>query len=168
LILTINRSQPAAASGRTARCKLLASRYAWHFDSKPAELCMEHTHYSGGCVCGSIRYEALGPAENAHTCSCKTCQRHTGSPTVVWVEFAQERVKWVGAGGAPSVFRTSDYSSRAFCPTCGSSIGAIDDEPTIALLIGGFDDTNGAELAPLYHSFEDIRPRWWCLTPLTP
>ncbi|WP_278937987.1 GFA family protein [Pseudomonas helleri] len=129
---------------------------------------MEHTHYSGGCVCGSIRYEALGPAENAHTCSCKTCQRHTGSPTVVWVEFAQERVKWVGAGGAPSVFRTSDYSSRAFCPTCGSSIGAIDDEPTIALLIGGFDDNNGAELAPLYHSFEDIRPRWRCLTPLTP
>ena len=44
------------------------------------------------------------------------------------------------AGGAPAVYRSSDYSSRAFCPHCGSSLGAIDDAPTVALLIGAFDE----------------------------
>ncbi|MCH4876490.1 GFA family protein [Pseudomonas sp. TMW22090] len=122
---------------------------------------MEKTTYSGGCVCGWVRYEALGPAEKPHTCSCKTCQQHTGSLTAVWVEFARDRVKWIGAGGAPSAFRSSDYSSRAFCPKCGSSIGAIDDEPTIALLVGGFDDNDLEALLPLYHSYEDRKPRWW-------
>ena len=29
----------------------------------------------------------------------------------------------VGAAGKPATWRSSDYSSRAFCPTCGSSPG---------------------------------------------
>lgn len=122
---------------------------------------MEQATHRGGCVCGWVRYEALGPAQNPHTCSCRTCQQHTGALTAMWVEFARERVKWVGSGGAPSVFRSSDYSSRAFCAKCGSSIGAIDDEPTVALLVGGFDNPAPEALSPLYHAFEDRKPRWW-------
>lgn len=122
---------------------------------------MNETVYSGGCLCGRVRYEATGPADKPHTCSCKMCQRHTGSLTAAWVEFPRERVKWTGSGGAPSTFRSSDYSSRAFCPSCGSSIGAIDDDPTIALLLGTFDEADNAALAPAYHSYEDARPKWW-------
>ena len=117
--------------------------------------------YKGGCLCGSIRYEAQGPAGNPHTCSCRFCQQHTGAITAHWVEFPRENVSWTGAGGEPKTFRSSDYSSRAFCARCGSSIGAIDDEPVIALLIGGFDDINDPALAPNAHSFEDNRPMWW-------
>ena len=117
--------------------------------------------YKGGCLCGSIRYEALGPAGNPHTCSCRLCQQHTGALTALWVEFPRDSVQWTGPGGAPSTFRSSDYSKRAFCATCGSSIGAIDDDPTIALLVGGFDDRGDDTLAPASHSFEDGRPDWW-------
>ena len=65
------------------------------------------------------------------------------------------------AGGAPAVYRSSDYSSRAFCPHCGSSLGAIDDAPTVALLIGAFDEHRDPALRPDGHSFEDGRPSWW-------
>jgi hypothetical protein len=34
---------------------------------------------------------------------------------------------------------------------CGSSIGAIDDQPTVALLLGAFDSTNSKELAATSH-----------------
>jgi hypothetical protein len=122
---------------------------------------VEKMVYHGGCLCGVIRYEATGPAEKPHSCSCKMCQRHTGALTALWVEFPKQRVTWTGKGGEPKTFRSSDYSSRAFCATCGSSIGAIDDEPVIALLVGGFDDNGAAVLAPDYHSFEDVRPEWW-------
>jgi hypothetical protein len=117
--------------------------------------------YKGGCLCGSIRYEALGPAGNPHACSCRFCQQHTGALTALWVEFPSDKVKWTGLGGQPSTFRSSDYSSRAFCATCGSSLGAIDDDPTIALLIGCFDDTSDQALTPTSHSFEDGKPDWW-------
>jgi len=66
-----------------------------------------------------------------------------------------------GPGGAPSLFRSSDYSSRAFCPACGSSIGAVDDDPVMALLLGCFDKPLSAELMPTSHSYRDGRPGWW-------
>lgn len=121
---------------------------------------MTETIYTGGCLCGSIRFEAVGPAAKPHACSCKFCQRHTGALTASWVEFPRERVKWLGPGVAPATWRSSDYSSRAFCAKCGSSLGAIDDDPMVALLIGTFDDSHAPELEPEYHSFEGGKPAW--------
>lgn len=89
------------------------------------------------------------------------CQRHTGALTTVWVEFPRSSVNWSGPGGAPTVYRSSDFSSRAFCPACGSTIGAIDDNPVVALLIGVFDKPTTRELMPTYHSYRTGRPRWW-------
>ncbi|MGL4490658.1 MAG: GFA family protein [Rhizobiaceae bacterium] len=117
--------------------------------------------WKGGCLCGNITFEATGTPGKPHTCSCKMCQRHTGSLTASWVEFPKEDLAWTGPGGAPATFRSSDNSSRAFCPKCGSSIGAIDDAPVVALLIGAFDKTASKELMPTYHSYRGGRPKWW-------
>jgi hypothetical protein len=119
--------------------------------------------YKGGCLCGAIRFEALGPAEKPHTCSCRFCQQHTGALTALWVEFSRENVRWTGTGGNPQTFRSSNVSSRAFCAICGSSIGAIDDDPVIALLVGGFDRNDDASLVPTSDAFEDGKPQWWCI-----
>jgi hypothetical protein len=117
--------------------------------------------YLGGCLCGHIRFEALGPAEKPHTCSCKMCQRHSGALTTTWVEFPKSSVQWVGPGGAPSTYRSSDYSSRSFCPKCGSTLGAIDDNPVVAMVLGVFDTANRKELRPIHHSYKGGRPKWW-------
>ncbi|EQM67700.1 GFA family protein [Pseudomonas solani] len=117
--------------------------------------------HQGGCLCGQVRFEVQGPLENPHTCSCQFCQRHSGALTVAWVEVPRERLRWTGPAGAPATYRSSDYSSRAFCAHCGSSLGAIDDEPTIALLVGSLDHKDSPALMPTYESFEDGRPAWW-------
>ena len=115
---------------------------------------------SGGCLCGAIRFTAQRPTP-AHTCSCAICQKHTGGQTLTWVEFAAEDVRWTGEGGAPATYRSSEASCRAFCPRCGSSLGAIDDEPRIALLTGVIDQPGAADLQPVSHSFTDGKPDWW-------
>lgn len=117
--------------------------------------------YEGGCLCGNIRFVATGPALKPHTCSCRQCQRHSGALTQMWVEFSQDQVEWTGPGGEPSKWRSSEWSSRAFCPVCGSTIGAIDDKPTLAIAVGTFDSPNRQELAPLFHSHVSKRPKWW-------
>jgi hypothetical protein len=117
--------------------------------------------YQGGCLCGHIRFEAEGPAGWPHTCSCKLCQRHSGALTLAWVEFPKERVKWIGKGGAPATWRSSEKSSRAFCKQCGGTIGALDDAPVVALVLGAFDAPNRKELAPVGHSYTSARPKWW-------
>jgi hypothetical protein len=117
--------------------------------------------YLGGCLCGHIKFEATGPALKPHSCSCRMCQRHSGALTTCWVEFPASSVNWIGAGRMPAVFRSSDYSSRAFCPKCGSSLGAIDDAPVVALLLGAFDSPNRKEFMPLSESYKSGRPKWW-------
>lgn len=117
--------------------------------------------FEGGCLCGAIRFIAEGPADWPHTCSCRMCQRHSGALTLAWVEFPAEAVSWTGPGGAPATWRSSEKSSRAFCPTCGSTIGAIDDAPVIALVLGIFDKPGAATLRPTAHSNISKRPKWW-------
>ena len=109
--------------------------------------------YKGGCLCGNIRFEAEGPPLKPHTCSCKMCQLH-------WVELQADKLRWTGPGGKPSIWRSSDYSSRSFCPACGSTLGAIDDKPAVALVLGSFDSANRQELAPDFHSYAGQRPKW--------
>ncbi|MEC5319358.1 GFA family protein [Brenneria populi subsp. brevivirga] len=118
------------------------------------------TELSGGCLCGHIRFTAVNPVA-PHCCSCDICQKHTGSQTVVWLEFSSTDVRWTGEGGRPSTYRSSDASSRAFCPRCGGSLGAIDDAPSIALLTGVFDRHEIQTLIPEFHAFEDMKPEWW-------
>ena len=115
----------------------------------------------GGCLCGNIRFRAEGVPGFPHTCSCRMCQRHTGALTAAWVEYPREAVTWTGPGGAPATWRSSERSSRAFCPVCGSSLGAIDDAPVVALLTGAFDKPHLLPLKPHSHSYKASRPKWW-------
>ncbi|MEO1109021.1 MAG: GFA family protein [Pseudomonadota bacterium] len=91
--------------------------------------------YTSGCLCRNIRFEALGPALNPHTCSCRMCHQPTGALTAVWVEFPRGSVARTGRGEAANTYRSSDYSSRAFCPECGSIFGAIDAKAQAALTV---------------------------------
>ncbi len=115
----------------------------------------------GGCLCGNIRFLTKGQPGFPHTCSCRMCQRHTGSLTATWVEYPRDAVRWTGPGGRPATFRSSAKSSRAFCPLCGSSLGALDDAPVVALLTGAFDKPHLAVLKPQSHSYRASRPGWW-------
>jgi hypothetical protein len=115
--------------------------------------------YKGGCLCGAVRFEAAAPALKPHTCSCKMCQRHSGALTTVWVEFPAPAVTWTQ--DPPATYRASEFSSRAFCVKCGSTMGAIDDAPTIGLAVGVFDQQSRTELKPIAHSYKAKRPNWW-------
>lgn len=122
---------------------------------------MSAKKYEGGCLCGRIRFVAKGEADFPHTCSCNMCQRHSGALTICWVEFPKDAVEWTGEGGIPALYRSSADSSRAFCANCGSTLGAIDDAPTIGLVLGCFDCNDQEELKPTSHSFESPKPAWW-------
>ncbi len=85
------------------------------------------------------------------------CRRHTGAPVAAWVEFPAGAVEW---SRPPALWRSSPASSRAFCGACASSLGAVDDAPVVALLVGAFDRAGDAALAPRSQSFRASRPRW--------
>lgn len=118
---------------------------------------MSKYKYTGGCLCGHIRYEVFGFPMFPHFCSCKMCQKWGGSPTVAWVNFLRENLVFEEA--EPSLYRSSQATQRGFCPKCGSTILAIDDgSEEVGLTISTLDDSSA--ITPEAHTYSEFRPSW--------
>ncbi len=75
---------------------------------------------TGGCLCGAVRYEAIGePLEVGH-CHCYSCRHHTGVPVVSWVMFEADKVRFTGR--ERSIYNSSPGVDRAFCGQCGTTL----------------------------------------------
>ena len=93
-------------------------------------------HYTGGCACGSVRFECIAEPIRMFNCHCTHCQKTTGSAYAPLLVFSRDAVKLTGDVKYHSW--TSDRGrlvKRGFCPTCGNPIFAVGDaNPTVCLL----------------------------------
>jgi len=76
--------------------------------------------YTGGCLCGAVRFAAAGRPLWAAHCHCRSCRRSAGAPFATFVGFAREQVTFTHA--APATYASSPGVSRSFCATCGTPI----------------------------------------------
>jgi hypothetical protein len=119
---------------------------------------MSASDFTGGCLCGAVRYRAEGAACNATLCHCSTCRRAAGAPMVAWVTFAARGFAFTR--GEPVRYRSSSLVVRTFCGACGTPLTyARDDEPeTIDVTTISLD--RAAELAPGDHTFTSDALPW--------
>lgn len=79
---------------------------------------------TGGCLCGSVRYQYDGDVGPAAICHCADCRRVTGSAFNVSVRMQKEHFRLVS--GELQSFTVKAESgndvTRFFCPACGSPI----------------------------------------------
>ena len=76
--------------------------------------------YTGGCLCGRIRYRASGkPSDETH-CHCEICRRASGAAFVSWATF--KTGDFAFTKGKPARFDSSDIAFRQFCPKCGTQL----------------------------------------------
>ena len=79
---------------------------------------------TGGCLCGSVRYEYAGEPEGASYCHCDDCRRATGGPYTVGV-LAKAAALRIVSGRVKGYTTTGDSGkkiTREFCPECGSPL----------------------------------------------
>ena len=77
--------------------------------------------FEGGCLCGLIRYRATAQPLRGVICHCEMCRKHSGAPALAFVHFPTESFTWLQS--KPSWYRSSQFAERAFCPSCGSTLG---------------------------------------------
>jgi hypothetical protein len=79
--------------------------------------------YTGGCACGAIRYEiAAEPVMGGH-CQCRDCQRDSGTGHASHLAFLRAGAHMIGnTTGWDKAADSGNIVTRAFCPTCGSSV----------------------------------------------
>lgn len=117
--------------------------------------------FTGQCLCGEIKYEIASDPYFPHLCSCHICQRWAGAPVVAWAEFDLNTVKWVGPGGEPNWYRSSEKTRRGSCGKCGSGVCAIDDgSDSISITICTLDSPSIVTPSE-QHSFNDEVPMWY-------
>jgi hypothetical protein len=115
---------------------------------------------TGGCLCGALRYEAIGPLLYTGLCHCLDCQKATGSAFAAYIGVNTKDVAFTGS------FATYDHplddgriGRRHFCPTCGSTVFGGDlATDTIRLYAGTLDDSS--RFIPNNQIFTCVRRAW--------
>ena len=98
---------------------------------------------SGGCMCGAVRYEAVGEPMVVGYCHCHSCRRHSVAPVVALVIFQADKVHFIQ--GDRSIYNSSSGVGRGFCNQCGTPLtweGAWGGTDSIDLHISTLDDPN--------------------------
>ncbi len=75
---------------------------------------------TGGCLCGAVRYRAVGTPKWVAYCHCQSCRRATGAPVTAYAGFEREKVLW--PAGERARFESSAGVSRGFCARCGTPL----------------------------------------------
>lgn len=74
---------------------------------------------TGGCLCGTCRYETDAEPINVRACHCHACQKATGGPFYARVLVPKDDVT---ISGPVHWFASSQDVRRGFCPQCGSTL----------------------------------------------
>jgi len=100
------------------------------------------TLFTGGCVCGAIRYEVNAEPIMMFNCHCRDCQRTTGSAftPVVYVPAKAFKI----TKGSPHYYSTpsdmAGHNKRGFCPECGSRLFGGASETGQGIAASSLDD----------------------------
>ena len=119
---------------------------------------MNEAKYIGGCLCGSVRYEATGQASDLCYCHCASCRRAAGAPVVPWGTFARKR--FTVTGGRLTEYRSSPEVTRGFCAKCGTLLTYCHEQrpSEIDVTLATLDDSN--LLAPQAHIWVQYKLPW--------
>ena len=104
--------------------------------------------YSGGCLCGAVRYEISGPSLFEQQCCCRDCQKATGTghTTIIGLHRSQlyvtgELANYTNAGAS------GGEVTRHFCPVCAGRIYTSGTAPGQVWMVqaGSLDDPSVVE-----------------------
>ncbi|ATB42693.1 Gfa-like protein [Cystobacter fuscus] len=125
--------------------------------------------YTGGCLCGALRYEAEGKPLFTGFCYCADCRKASGSGFIAFMGFASTAVRF---SGETRQFWSKSYkgtdSVRNFCPVCGGLVfgGEVGKDDSHTIYAGSLDDPSSFH--PEIAIFTRDRPAWVALPPDLP
>lgn len=120
---------------------------------------MTRTSLTGGCLCGSVRYETEAPVSDATFCHCRSCRRASGAVALPWLTVERGTLRWSGRA-APASYQSSPGVTRQFCACCGTPLtySSTASPTTVDLTLGSLDAPG--QLAPRDHIWMDDALPW--------
>ena len=119
--------------------------------------------FSGGCLCGGIRYKILKEPLLAYTCNCRFCQKDTGTAYRSALAILNEDVKLSGKAFRVYTYKSLEHGRelyKNFCPDCGTTISLKTERfpERQVIMIGTLDDPS--QIALNTHMFVEEAFDW--------
>lgn len=105
--------------------------------------------FTGGCLCGRVRFEASGDPYRVGVCHCLDCRKHHGALFHASAIFPESAVIVEG--------ETNSYEGRYFCPHCGSSVFSKSGDE-VEINLGSLDAPD--QFKPTYELWTIRREAW--------
>lgn len=119
------------------------------------------SNWSGGCLCGKVRFRLASDPFDAGWCHCRTCQLSSGSPAMVFASVPDGN--WMAVRGAELIctVKSSSFGHRAFCGACGTPLYMrVDHQPeTLDFSVATLDEPG--RVVPGFHIFWASRIAWF-------
>ncbi len=114
--------------------------------------------FTGGCLCGAVRYEVSGEPRLSLLCHCRMCQRASGAPFSAILFMSADQVTITQGQTRALVF--SPRSNRHVCDGCGAPLFFTrDNRPELrGLYVGSLDDPSGFQ--PKFHVCAESAMAW--------
>ena len=101
------------------------------------------TKFTGGCLCGAVRYAVDGDIVRMARCHCDDCRHGSGSAFAVNVFVPADAFKLTGnVAQYQNQTNAGNTMTRFFCPTCGSPVYGFSsaNSGVRAIRAGSIDD----------------------------
>lgn len=122
--------------------------------------------YTGGCLCGALRYEADGDPRMTGHCYCEDCRKASGSGFIPFMGFPSSAVRFSGETRMfVSKSARGGDAVRNSCPICSSLVfgGQIGKDNSFTIYAGSLDDPS--LFRPRIAIFARNRPPWAVIPP---
>jgi hypothetical protein len=129
-----------------------------------------HNVFTGGCLCGAVRFKVCGSIAAAAYCHCADCRKCTGSAFNVSVPVDVAKFKLL-SGNPKGFTKTADSGNeltRHFCPDCGSPLFTSSPHhlDRVYVKAGAFDDPS--IIVPAHQSWASASVPWSNIPPELP
>ena len=112
----------------------------------------------GGCLCGAVRYRIDSELKQAGSCYCSMCRKSHGAAFGTYAAVPEGTLTWVSGKDEVKVYKSSPDGGRAFCPHCGSTLGAVEKDELRWVTLGTVDGDPG--IRPQAHIFVASKAPW--------
>ena len=114
---------------------------------------------TGGCLCGGVRFEIVGPLGTASYCHCARCQRRTGTAASANVRVDSGALRVTQGDELLREFTPEGGAPKVFCGTCGSALWSRSPDSTAyGVRLGAFDTDPGVR--PAFRQFVAYAAAW--------
>jgi hypothetical protein len=115
---------------------------------------------TGGCGCGTVRFEVTSPLVSSVYCHCTRCQRRTGTAASVSGIAVPGSFRIVAGEDRLRAWKPEGGAEKWFCGDCGSALfSRVPGDPErIGVRLGAFD--GDPQIRPSAHQFVAYAAPW--------